>query len=384
MKRIWPLFLLLLCAVSCQCWNDDTKSRQMILLYCAGNNSLSGDLVLDYDMLKNSWLPGEKEKDKILLIYKHVRNTEPQLVRLCRDRKGNTVETILRTYPASTGSALASTLKTVLADAEAEWPSERHSLVLWSHATGYLPSGYYGSPTDQAAPQSAAAPLSFAQDSDTKAEMEITELREALGAIHYELILFDCCFMGNVETAYELRHNCDYIVASPAEILADGFPYATIIEPMFSLPAEEAARTLCRHYMDFYRNSGTPYATVSLLKTSELEGLAAACKPIFASRQEQIRALDRSEIQAYHRFSNMHWFYDLDDFVGRIATDTEYRNFIAALDRAVLYKDTTDRFIDISIWHYSGLSIYIPRSEYPSLNGFYRNLQWNKDTGLVP
>lgn len=383
MKRILALFLLLLCAASCFRPEDDPENRQMILLYAAGNNSLSGDLALDYEALKDSWLPADKETDKILLVYKHTRGQEPQLARLSRDRNGNTVETVIRTYPATTGSAVSETLKTVIADAENAWPSARHELILSSHATGFLPSGYYGNPTDRTASQNGIAPLSFGQDSDTKAEMEIYELREALSAIHYELILFDCCFMGNVETVYELRNNCDFIVASPTEILADGFPYGTIIQPMFSLPAEEAARTLCRNYMDYYRNSGTPYATVSLIRTSELEGLAAACKAVFDGRQEQILDLDRSDIQPYHRFRNMYWFYDLDDFIGRIATDEEYRTFLAALGRAVPVKDATDYLIDLRIRHYSGLSIYIPRRGYTDLNGFYQKLQWNEATGLV-
>ena len=384
MKRIWILFLLLLCAAACDSQEEREKNRHMVLLYCAGNNSLASDLVDNYNQIKTSWLPGEKTTDQILLIYKHIRGSEPMLVRLSRDRKGNPVETVIRTYPESTGSARAETLRTVIADAEAAWPSARHSLILWSHATGYLPSGYYGSPTDKASAQNEAAPLSFGQDSDTKEEMEITELREALSAIHYELILFDCCFMGNVETAYELRNNCDYLVASAAEIISDGFPYGTIIEPMFSQQAEEAARTLCRNYMEYYRRHSNPYATISLVKTSELDRLAAACRPVFANHREAIRTLDRSQIQAYHRFSGMYWFYDLDDFVGRVATDEEYRTFLSALDRTVLYKDATEMFINLKINHYSGLSVYIPRDGYANLNSFYKTLQWNKATGLVP
>jgi len=37
----------------------------------------------------------------------------------------------------------------------------------------------------------------------------------------------------------------------------------------------------------------------------------------------------------------------------------------------------------VEIKHYSGLSIYIPRSEYTVLNNYYRTLAWNKAAGLV-
>ena len=66
-----------------------------------------------------------------------------------------------------------------------------------------------------------------------------------------------------------------------------------------------------------------------------------------------------------------------------MASDAEYRDFISALDQAVIYKDATDAFLSITIKNYSGLSIYIPRPEYTVLNNYYKTLQWNQATGLV-
>ena len=190
--------------------------------------------------------------------------------------------------------------------------------------------------------------------------------------------------MANVEVAYELRNNCDYMVFSPTEILSDGFPYESIIQPLFTLSPEEASKQVCKKYMELYRAQSGAYqsATISLVKTEGLNQLAAACKPIFQQHHDQILTIDRSSIQPYFRY-NKHWFYDLDDFVGRVATDAEYRTFISALDQAVIYKDATESFLSIDITHYSGLSIYIPRPEYTVLNNFYKTLQWNQSTGLV-
>jgi len=136
--------------------------------------------------------------------------------------------------------------------------------------------------------------------------------------------------------------------------------------------------------MEQYRAQSGQYqsATISLVRSAGLNALAAACKPIFQQHREQILTIDRSKIQPYFRF-NKHWYYDLDDFVGRVATDTEYRTFISALDQTVVFKDATDSFLSIDIKHYSGLSIYIPRPEYTVLNNFYKTLQWNQATGLV-
>ena len=380
MKRFWILLVVVFCATSCGWFCHDEEERQVVLLYFSGNNSLSPEGEGDYEDLCGAWLPEEKEKTKIVLIYRHFMDQTPTLSRLYRDRRGNTMEDVIMEYPFDTNSATAATLSTVLADAEKAWPARYHGLILWSHASGFLPEGYYASPSEQA--RGGASLMSFAEDHGV--EMDLKDLRQALSPIHYDYILFDCCLMANVEVAYELRNCADFLLFSPTEILSDGFPYEQMMQPIFEQKPEEAMRTICQRYMEHYRALSGVYcaATVSLVKTAGLDRLAAACRPVFQNHREQILTMDRSSVQAYFRF-NKHWFYDIDDFVGRVATDDEYRTFLAALNGAVIYKDATEKFLSIDIQHYSGLSSYIPRPEYTKLNDYYKTLQWNKATGLV-
>ena len=379
MKRILFFLLFALCLTGCHGPEWEAEHRQVVLMYLAGNNSLSSDGQSDFAGIKNSWLPRQKDKEQIFLVYHHFVDQTPMLKRLYQDRQGNAIEEIITEYPFNTNSASAETLSAVIADAEAAWPASRHGLILWSHASGFLPKGYYIDPKEQS---HGAGMMSFGEDHG--AEMELSDLRKALSKYHYEFILFDCCLMANVEVAYEMRNCGDYLVFSPTEILSDGFPYESIIQPLFSLSAEEASKQVCKSYMEQYRAQSGLYqsATITLVRSAGLNALAAACKPIFQQHREQILTIDRSQIQPYFRY-NKHWYYDLDDFVGRLATDAEYRTFIAALDQTVIYKDATDSFLSIDIKHYSGLSIYIPRPEYTVLNNFYKTLQWNQTTGLV-
>lgn len=379
MKRFLILLLSVLCLAGCHNPEREARNRQVVLIYLAGNNSLSSEGMDDYALLKQSWLPQKNDREQILLVFRHFYDQEPALVRLCKDRKGNVLEQVIRDYPAGTNSALPQTLSAVIADAEEAWPAARHGLVLWSHATGFLPPGYYIDPKERSGGRSL---LSFAEDHGT--EMDLIDLRQSLSQVHYEFIIFDCCLMANVEVAYELRHCSDYLAFSPTEILSDGFPYGSMIQPLFSLRSEEAMKTVCRSYMEQYRAQSGLYrsATITLVRTDALEQLAGACKPVFQNHREQILTVDRSDIQPYFRF-NKHWFYDIDDFVGHISTDSEYRAFISALDRAVIFKDATEAFLSIDIKNYSGLSIYIPRPEYTVLNNYYKTLQWNRATGLV-
>lgn len=62
-------------------------------------------------------------------------------------------------------------------------------------------------------------------------ELNITELKEALEAqqFRFDYLIFDDCFMANIETLYDLRSVIGYIVASPCEVMGDGFPYDRIV-----------------------------------------------------------------------------------------------------------------------------------------------------------
>ena len=399
MKRIYILILAAFCVSACEWFNPGKDDRQVLLIYFAGNNSLSMEGEADLYDIKQSWLPAARDKEQILLVFYHFENSVPTLSRLYRNNGGDMVEDIIQTYPTAINSASAETLETVLTDAEKAWPASRNSLILWSHASGFLPEGYYADPKETIArgdrvmemvedpfagmvKASADQGKSFGMDSGK--EMDIQDMAVALGRRHYEFILFDCCLMANVEVAYELRGLCDYLLFSPTEILADGFPYEKMMEPIFTMKPEAALRDIADKYMAHYRAESGDFrsATVTIVRTSGLEALAAACKPVFTNHQDRILTIDRSKVQPYFRF-NKHWFYDIGHFVEQVATEAEYRQFASALSGAVIFKDATERFLGIEMNHVSGLSIYIPRPEYTVLNSYYRTLAWNKATGLV-
>ena len=410
MKRFWILLLAVFCLSSC-CWfGPSVKDKQALLIYFAGNNTppndLSDDGEMDIEDIKESWLPSVTDKDKAVLVFYRFSDCVPTLMRLYKGRNGETVEEIIKTYPDTINASRVATLETVLADAEKAWPADHRSLILWSHGSGFLPEGYYVHPQERTAPgdrimeavedpyarmvKSGNGFKSFGEEGGS--EMDIIGLSKVLSARRHEFILFDACLMANVEVAYELRNCCDYLLFSPTEIMADGFPYDKIVQPIFQSKARDALVTIATAYMDYYRaKTGLERsATVSVVETAGLEALAAACKPIFQNHQDRILTLDRSKVQGYFRM-NRHYFYDLDDFVQQVASDTEYPQFARALSDAVIFKDNTEYFLGppssysecIVLEHVSGLSSYIPRAEYTVLNTYYKTLAWNKATGLV-
>lgn len=372
-----------------------------MLIYVAANNNLSSYADSCFSQLKRGYMPAEKNKRQILMVYSHLPGKAPSLSRYYVDRKGLQIEEVIRTYPESANSATATHLREVIADAETAYPADIHDLVLWSHATGFLPQGYFSNPKESAPKgvMSVSSPnpyaelvkaddpvKSFGRDSDGYLEIELQDLVPAISRNHYEIIIFDCCLMGGIEVAYQMRGSCDYMVGSPTEILAQGFPYDKILEPIFNeTDREQAVKVVAKSYMDYYWTQSGNYqsATVSVVKSSALDRVASCCKEIFAGRQDEIMTMNRNEVQAYFYSDDKHWHYDLDDMVSHFATDAQYSRLHNALNSAVIYKDTTPHFFNLEINHYSGLSVYIPRRDYSYLNNYYKTLDWNKATQMI-
>ncbi|MFI3306132.1 MAG: clostripain-related cysteine peptidase [Rikenellaceae bacterium] len=125
-------------------------------------------------------------------------------------------------------------------------------------------------------------------------------------------IIFDACFMSSIEVFYRLRNCCDYIVASPAEVMAAGFPFETIIPHLFTDNGRDFDLTAaCEAFYTFYTTYSTKSATVAMCVTSELEALASVIANM------ELRSLTSNEIkgiQAYERYS-YHKFYDLGEYI---------------------------------------------------------------------
>ena len=380
MKRILILLAAVLCLTACHDPEKEARERQVVLVYFAGNNSLSAEGVDDFTSLKASWLPKEKDRSHILLVYRHFTDQTPTLMRLYKDRNGNTVEQIIREYSFDSNSADSRTLASVLADAEEAWPSASHGLILWSHASGFLPPGYYSDPKEQA---DGASLLSFAVDRGE--EMDLTELRQALSKQHHAFIIFDCCLMANVEVAYELKDVTDYVGFSQAEVLAEGFDYLNLADRLLGGDSADPL-AVCKDYFAQYENAGSSesFATISLVETSQMEQLSRVCATLFDRYNGELATMSGSGVQGYFRFGR-HFFYDLEDIMIHAgATDDELATLRAAMDKAIVYKAATDKFISFDINVFSGLSMYLPSMGTDYLDDFYRSeVSWNDATALV-
>ena len=398
-----------------------TDTRKVMILYSAGFNSISNYLKEDIEDLGKGWLPRERRGDDVILVYSHqpakrgqyVEMTEPVLFRIYSQSDGTMVRDTLMTYEAGTISASAGQFNNVLTYVKDHFPAKSYGLLFSSHATGYLPSGFYTNPSGYTfsegmlhsmsmtgirnpspvpyieLEQSPDLPAvkSIGQDVHGKLsyEMDIRDFADAI-PMKFDYILFDACLMGGIEVAYELAGKCDKVGFSQAEVLAEGFNYTTLASHLLGNKAQSDPYEVCYDYFIQYDNQTgvNRSATISLIDCNSLEDLAHVCKELFAKYSDRISSMNAAGVQRFYRASH-HWFYDLASILQNAGMDNAEENRLnAALDKCVLYKGATPSFMgEFSINTFSGFSMYLPSNGNTELNKYYKTLKWNQATGLV-
>ena len=403
---------------------------RVVLLYAEGHNTLSQFIRGDIQELISGYIP--PDPSDVLLVFSKLPFRDgrysdpvvPVLFRIRRGMDGSAVcDTLLRLQPR-TPVATKETMSSVLTYVKNAFPSDHYGMIVSSHASGWMPVGYFYSPETYEGSNAvvwgmqrriAGAPIPFEEDfpydisspmvrsygrdqilyngRNEVYEMTMREIADAI-PMHLDFLLFDACLMGCVEVAYELRDRTDVIIFSPAEVLAEGLDYTKLGGHLFkgSSPDLEG---ICREYFEYFdsqTSSDYRSATISMVDCSKMDGLAAVCKGLFSSYRDRIMQLDPDVVQRYFR-QGRYYFFDLQDILLRAGiSEDEKLALQKALDACIIYKAATPSFIhafDINV--YSGLSMYLPsiQTYYPKknftyLNDFYRSeVAWNVATGLV-
>ena len=132
----------------------NTDTRKVLILYSAGFNSLSNYLREDIDELCTGWIPRQRRADDVILVYSHLpvsrgnydTRTSPVLFRIYSDIHGTVIRDTLVTYAPKTISASAKQFNEVMSYVNENFPAKSYGLLFSSHATGYLPNGFYSYP----------------------------------------------------------------------------------------------------------------------------------------------------------------------------------------------------------------------------------------------
>lgn len=374
------------------------EDLRTVLVYIAADNNLTSIASDDVAEMVSGFAAVDADKNN-LLVYVDTQSEKPFLYQITKDSKGAVVKKVLHEYQQQ-NSVYPTVMAEVYNRAFSSFPAKSYGLVLWSHGDGWLPS-----PSNISA--SKASTRWFGQDGTSY--MDISSLNTALNsAPHFDFILFDACLMQSVEVAYELKDRADYFIGAPNEIPGPGAYYTELVPAMFS-QANDLASTVAHGYYDYYdrkynggqasddgkggkipfsNDNWTAGVTVSVVKSSEVQALAAATAAILPKYITNGSAINVSSIYSYEPRST--YYYDLKGLVQSLTSTADQTSFLTwstAFDLAVPMHLTTDSTYSnypkdmVSMSGSNGLSAYIPRSSYASLNTFYHSYAWYSAAG---
>lgn len=423
--------VILLAAAGCDKSGKEepvNENRRVLLFYECGFNNLGSYLRNNMAGLSEGYVP--RKGEDVLLVYSRMSKsnydytpTESYITRIYATNKGKVVSDTLAVIGSDVIASSPSTMEKILNYVRTEFPAKGYGMVFSSHGSGWLPAGYFNSPSRfendhageirseslqvrlESMPSRSRLPVpegdladsdpyygmtrSIGQDAVRGSyyghEMDIREFASGI-PYHLDYILFDMCYTGGVELAYGLRDKADYLGLSPAEVLGDGMFDYTKLTSFLLKGASPDFEGLFKDSFDLYDKQSGVYrsATVNVIRTDGMENLAEVCSNLVREYSDTLANVSPGSIQSYYRM-NRHYFYDLVDIFAKCgATQAELDRLGEAIDRCVIYKNATPRFMnEFSIDTYSGFSMYLPCAGTELLDFYYKKEAWNDAVGLV-
>jgi hypothetical protein len=302
--------------------------------------------------------------------------------------------------------------------ARGKFPAKHYMLVIWDHGQGYrdLKEQLHTEKRQQpetATVQSTGAstvrrPGSYrtisedvTNNHDKLYGSEIQEaLKNSLGTDKLDVIGYDACLMGMVETGYSVRSFARIMVASEELEPKPGWNYEYWLAPLVQHPETTSAalgKILVEQYARYYapgsdvENSAT---TLSAIDLSKMEGLAKATSVFseklisgLASEKVAIQTA-RDDCQEYATGSQIyhidygHFLKSLRNASSSMEIKAEAQRLIDLLSSAVVANYAgSDRQGD---WGSTGLAIYFPKTLTLYTKDPYAEKGYEKNNTFMP
>ena len=386
MYRFIILSISLLLLVACHEKDDPeppvTIAERTVLVYMSGENNLTYDSsdagsYLEDDL--DEILEGSNQlnsKQHLICFIDSVGTTNyPHIVEISNGK----TEMVYR-YDTDFYASDPDRMKEVITWVMNKYPAKEYGLVLWGHATGWAVEA----DTVAATAKTRQATRAYGQDrgwdltgDDKNVEkwMNITQMASALEQLpnKFKFIFADCCCMGCIECAYELRNSADYYIASPAEIPGEGAPYQLIVPKLFSTSSnyyKEIAQCYYDYMLEAYQQpdySQWPYlkgysVPMAVFDLSKMDNLAAATKKLMATFMPQYpEELNLNGHPFYFAFDTP-VMYDVKSVFSQYAAEADYREWLQTYNAAVPFQIVSKQWMTGYNAIYNGFS-YFPKDE---------------------
>lgn len=381
---LWQVFLFTSCEKDS---NIVTKkeSKRAVFVYMIADNDLDFYATANINEME-TFMAHNPEAGSVYVYIDRAKNRKtahPILYQITADTSAKINSKIIKVYPEN-NSANEKVLAEVLSQVQTICAINNEflrGLVLWSHGSAWLPESVSLASQRATAVKSFGLDQTMANNENHNAEMDIRKLAIILNNYHFDFILFDACFMASIEVFYELRNTTDYIIASPTEVLATGFPYKDILTDMLS--ATVNYQKIAQKYVAFFQQKKgvLQSASVVTVKTAELPQFATLFKYYLNTISREIT--DQKWLQ--YSQDEVDYLFDLGQVADYLQKEQTNKELTEQLGRLITnYHHTSYFFGKIPLQKSSGISIYIPQSatlqndEYE----FYKTLSWTNAVNM--
>ncbi len=366
---------------------DGDTLRNLTFVYIMAENSLSS--YASFDIYEMKMAADEIPDDCELLLFVDDVSL-PRISRVYFDGVEGQCE-ILHTFEDDFSSSDVENARMVFDWVNERYPARSLNVVMWSHGSGWV-SG-----------KMAPCQRSIGVDNDnnnfsnsTSAAIDIEELAILLKEqpVKPTMLLFDACFMQTLETAYALRNSVGCIIASPAEIPADGAPYDLLLEHFFArkFDASKVVDAYCADYVN--KRDGVVLSVVDCSAVEQLAECSARYIPKVFEREKFNPKSVFSYLPNGYSITSRHFYPDFSDANAVMKSHLEaedYEQWYKALRLAVPYRATTGSWYSavhrttykVDKEEYCAVSMYVPREGDESLfyNTDFSTTEWYKAAG---
>ena len=411
---IKKLFTLFICSISLamtftscseEAFDTDSVNKQTILVFYPWTGSKSSTGLLGYlqnniDSICDGIIDRKGLNNSRVLVFLSDKYNHSTLYDLQYNATTKSVDRVpLKEYEGAS-YASAEGIADIMNEVKTQASALNYALIVgvhgcgWTYASDWSRYPYYARPSVTRPRDNNFSGIQFGPDpnapltrffgSVSLAEnaMDISTLAEGIreSGLKMQYILFDACYMSNIETAYELKDVTNYMIASGSEIMAAGLPYRSMWSYLNSATPNYSG--IVSTSVNFYKNSSAPFCNLAAIDCRQVEKLASVMKEINA--QYQLSAsVSLDSIQHLDGF-RPNLFYDLETYVDSLHPSGYLLDqFKSQLKLTIKASDHTDEAYtciyssdSFKIKNYCGITISDPSQHSVAIKGREKTGWW--------
>ncbi len=378
------------------CYNEDTTSvndinKQTIVVFMpwtgdnAGNQGLYSNLQQNLDSIEHA-IVANKGYSGRLLVFLSTSATASSLYEITY-KSGAVSHTVINTYQG-TDYTTPSGIAQIMNDVKDNAYALNYAMIVGGHGCGWTYANDWAElPTQATATANRrlpayAATRFFGPSTPSAYAIDVETLAQGIeqAGVKLQYLLFDNCYMANVETAYALRNATNWLLASTSEVMAMGMPYAAMWSYLSS--ATPSYQNITNTFLSFYSSYSIPCGALSAVDCRQMDALAAIMRNMNSHYTLDETMID--SLQVLDGFSTP-IFFDLGDYVEHVCQNTSMlSDYEAQVKRTVPYAVSTDTLysylydhpVYIPVKKFSGLTISDPSRNEVAIKGKIKTSWW--------